>query len=181
MLELIPPRVQADLQGSSHNPRAMPLPGGEFICATMKVLGSDAEESLAQRAKTLRNNVGPEEFAFVTESNDIVRNGLTEQIVPQGVLARGEMATLVHSRQQNFPPSAASGRLCAYGMVRKGRVLARFVSLYLFSGAVFFCQGGGQPDSDAHPMPGGRSARSLLWPRAACGRVRAMRLSGHRG
>jgi uncharacterized oxidoreductase len=71
VLELVPPWVQTDLMNSSENPRAMPL--REFIDETIKVLGTDAEEVLVERAKPMRNNVGPNEGAFVTQFNDLMQ------------------------------------------------------------------------------------------------------------
>lgn len=68
VLELAPPWVQTDLLNSKNESRAMPLP--EFIDETVKVLGTDAEEVLVERAKPLRNNIGPGEAAFVTQFND---------------------------------------------------------------------------------------------------------------
>ena len=68
VLELAPPWVQTDLLNSSKNPRAMPL--AEFIDETMKVLGTNADEVLVERAKKFRNNVGPGEIALITEFND---------------------------------------------------------------------------------------------------------------
>src|SRR5450631_729988 len=70
VLELAPPWVQTDLLGSTNNrdPRAMPLK--EFIDETMTVLATDATEILVERVKMLRNNVGPEEAAFVNQFND---------------------------------------------------------------------------------------------------------------
>ena len=70
VLEIAPPWVQTDLLGSNNDPRAMPL--AEFIDETIKVLGTDAEEVLVERAKPMRNNVGPEEGAFVTQFNDMM-------------------------------------------------------------------------------------------------------------
>jgi uncharacterized oxidoreductase len=70
VLEMAPPWVQTDLLGSNNEPRAMPL--AEFIAETIKVLGTDAEEDLVERAKPLRNNVGPNEGAFVTQFNDMM-------------------------------------------------------------------------------------------------------------
>jgi uncharacterized oxidoreductase len=69
VLEIAPPWVQTDLLGSNDDPRAMPL--GEFIEETMKVLGTDAQEILIERARPLRNNVGPDEGALVTQFNDL--------------------------------------------------------------------------------------------------------------
>lgn len=71
VLEIVPPWVQTDLMNSNAEPRAMPLK--EFIDETIKVLGTDAEEILVERAKLLRNNPGPNEGAFVTQFNDLMR------------------------------------------------------------------------------------------------------------
>ena len=70
VLEIAPPWVQTDLLGSNNEPRAMPLP--EFIEETMRILGTDAEEVLVERAKPLRNSAGPGEAAFVTQFNDMM-------------------------------------------------------------------------------------------------------------
>ena len=70
VLEIAPPWVQTDLLGSNNEPRAMPLT--EFIEETMRVLGTDAEEVLVERAKPLRNNAGPNEAAFVNQFNDMM-------------------------------------------------------------------------------------------------------------
>ena len=70
VLELAPPWVQTDLLNSKNEPRAMPLQ--EFIDETMKVLASDTDEVLVDRAKYLRNNAGPNEAAFITEFNDML-------------------------------------------------------------------------------------------------------------
>jgi uncharacterized oxidoreductase len=68
VLEIAPPWVQTDLLNSNNEPRAMPL--REFIAETIKVLGTDAAEVLVEQARPLRNNVGPDEGAFVTQFND---------------------------------------------------------------------------------------------------------------
>jgi uncharacterized oxidoreductase len=68
VLEIAPPWVQTDLLNSNNESRAMPLV--EFIEETIKVLGTSADEVLVERAKPLRNNVGPHEGAFVTQFND---------------------------------------------------------------------------------------------------------------
>ena len=68
VLEIATPWVQTDLLNSNSEPRAMPL--AEFIAETIKVLGTDAQEVLVERAKPLRNNAGPNEGAFVTQFND---------------------------------------------------------------------------------------------------------------
>jgi uncharacterized oxidoreductase len=72
VLEIAPPWVQTDLLGSNNEPRAMPL--AEFIEETMRVLGTDAEEVLVERAKPLRNNAGPGEAVFVNQFNDMFAN-----------------------------------------------------------------------------------------------------------
>src|ERR1700720_56875 len=68
VLEIATPWVQTDLLNSNSEPRAMPL--AEFIAETIKVLGTDAQEVLVERAKPPRNNVGPNEGAVVTQFND---------------------------------------------------------------------------------------------------------------
>ena len=70
VLEIAPPWVQTDLLGSNNEPRAMPL--AEFIEETIRVLGTDAEEVLVERAKPLRNNAGPNERALVVQFNDMM-------------------------------------------------------------------------------------------------------------
>jgi uncharacterized oxidoreductase len=68
VLEIAPPWVQTDLLNSNNEPRAMPL--AEFIAETIEIIGTNAEEVLVEGAKPLRNNVGPNEGAFVTQFND---------------------------------------------------------------------------------------------------------------
>jgi uncharacterized oxidoreductase len=46
------------------------MPLAEFIEETMRVLGTDADEVLVERAKALRNGAGPHESALVTQFND---------------------------------------------------------------------------------------------------------------
>src|SRR6202051_3129158 len=70
VLEIAPPWVQTDLLGSNNEPRAMPL--AEFIKETMRILGTDVEEVLVERARPLRNNAGPGEAAFVIQFNDMM-------------------------------------------------------------------------------------------------------------
>jgi uncharacterized oxidoreductase len=72
VLEIAPPWVRTDLLGSNNEPRAMPL--ADFIEETMRVLGTDTDEVLVERARPLRNNAGPNEAAFVTEFNDMFTN-----------------------------------------------------------------------------------------------------------
>ncbi len=70
VLEIAPPWVQTDLLNSNNEPRAMPL--AEFISETIKVMGTGAQEVLVARARPLRNNVGPNEGAFVTQFNELM-------------------------------------------------------------------------------------------------------------
>jgi uncharacterized oxidoreductase len=76
VLEIAPPWVQTDLLGSNNEPRAMPLT--EFIEEAMQVLESDSDEVVVERAKPLRNNVGPHEGAFVTQFNDMFEQSTTK-------------------------------------------------------------------------------------------------------
>lgn len=71
--EIAPPWVRTDLLDSNEEPRAMPL--DDFIEETIAVLGSDAEEVLVERARSLRANPGPKEHGFVTEFNEILIAG----------------------------------------------------------------------------------------------------------
>jgi uncharacterized oxidoreductase len=48
------------------------MPLAEFIDEAVKILGSDAEEIVVERAKMLRNNPGPGEAAFVNQFNDML-------------------------------------------------------------------------------------------------------------
>ena len=82
VLEIVPPWVQTDLMNSNEEPRAMPL--REFIDETIKVLSTDAEEILVERAKRLRNNPGPNEGAFVTQFNDLMLQPQSPDVVSQG-------------------------------------------------------------------------------------------------
>ena len=50
-----------------NDPNAMPL--NAFIAETMTLLAGDADEMLVERVKLLRNNVGPQEGAFVHKFN----------------------------------------------------------------------------------------------------------------
>ncbi len=70
VLEIAPPWVQTDLLNSNNEPRAMPL--AEFISETIEVMRTGAQEVLVERAKPLRNNVGPNEGGFVTQFNDMM-------------------------------------------------------------------------------------------------------------
>lgn len=68
--EIAPPWVQTDLLDSREEPRAMPL--GEFIGETVRMLGTDAEELVVERAAPLRSRTGPADAAFVTQFNDLL-------------------------------------------------------------------------------------------------------------
>lgn len=72
VVELVPPYVQTELTGAQQatDPRAMPLK--EYIEETMRLLGTDTDEVLVERAKPQRNNAGPEERAFFTKQNDML-------------------------------------------------------------------------------------------------------------
>ena len=72
VLELVPPWVQTDLLGEENrnDPRAMPL--DEFTAETLRLLATDLEEIVVERAKPLRENVGPGEGKLVTQLNELV-------------------------------------------------------------------------------------------------------------
>jgi uncharacterized oxidoreductase len=70
VLELAPPWVQTDLLNSNDEPRAMPL--AQFIEETMHILGSDAEEIVVEKGKSLRDSTGPESAPFVKLFNDMM-------------------------------------------------------------------------------------------------------------
>jgi uncharacterized oxidoreductase len=62
--------VQTDLLNSNDEPRAMPL--AQFIEETMHILGSDAEEIVVEKGKSLRDSTGPESAPFVKLFNDMM-------------------------------------------------------------------------------------------------------------
>lgn len=68
VVEIAPPWVQTDLLNSRNESRAMPL--APYIEQTMRELSTDAIEALVEIARPMRNNVGPNEAAFVTQFND---------------------------------------------------------------------------------------------------------------
>jgi len=71
VLEVAPPWVRTDLMsGQRDEPRAMPL--DEFIKETMEKFAGDADEVLVDRVKMLRDNPGPNEWAFVEKFNDML-------------------------------------------------------------------------------------------------------------
>ena len=72
VLEIAPPWVQTDLLNSKNEPRAMPL--APYVEQTMRELSTDAIEALVEIARPMRNNVGPNESAFVTQFNDKFKN-----------------------------------------------------------------------------------------------------------
>jgi uncharacterized oxidoreductase len=72
VLEIAPPWVQTELMGPemANEPRAMPLK--DFISETMQALTSGKDEILTERVGMLRNNPGPNEWAFVEKFNDMM-------------------------------------------------------------------------------------------------------------
>jgi uncharacterized oxidoreductase len=67
VLELVPPWVRTDPMGSRDESRAMPL--DQFISQAMEKFATGADEILVDSVKTLRDNPGAEEWAFVEEFN----------------------------------------------------------------------------------------------------------------
>jgi uncharacterized oxidoreductase len=72
VLEIAPPYVQTELMGSGQasDPRAMPLK--DFIEETMRNLATDSDEVLTEQVAMLRNNPGPNEYAFVEKFNQMM-------------------------------------------------------------------------------------------------------------
>ena len=70
VLELAPPWVRTDLMNSNEAPQAMPL--DEFTAEAMKILGTDTEEIVVDRAKMFRNNPGPNEAEFIDKFNGMI-------------------------------------------------------------------------------------------------------------
>jgi uncharacterized oxidoreductase len=68
VLEIAPPWVRTDLMGWRDEPRAMPLDA--FIDETMAKFATGADEILVDRVRRLRDNPGPDEWAFVEKFND---------------------------------------------------------------------------------------------------------------
>lgn len=67
VLEIAPPWVRTDLMNSRDAKEAMPL--DQFIKETMALLGTDSDEIVVERAKSFRDNAGPNEHAFVNGFN----------------------------------------------------------------------------------------------------------------
>ncbi|KWI69794.1 SDR family oxidoreductase [Burkholderia ubonensis] len=70
VLEIAPPWVDTDLIHKSGDPRAMPL--DVFIAETMKLLETATTEVVVDAARPLRDNVGPNEHAFVEQFNQFI-------------------------------------------------------------------------------------------------------------
>jgi uncharacterized oxidoreductase len=68
--EIAPPWVRTDLMGSRDETSAMPL--DDFIAETMAKFATDADEVLVDRVRMLRDNPGPDEWAFVDKFNGMM-------------------------------------------------------------------------------------------------------------
>jgi uncharacterized oxidoreductase len=68
VLEIAPPWVRTDLMNSREAEEAMPLE--KFIEETMTLLGTDADEIVVERARSFRNNAGPNEHTLVNSFNE---------------------------------------------------------------------------------------------------------------
>jgi uncharacterized oxidoreductase len=75
VVEIAPPWVKTELMGSSEDPRQMPL--DEFIAETMKLLATDADEVVVERAQFFRKNPGPNEHQLVNDFNDQMAQAAT--------------------------------------------------------------------------------------------------------
>jgi uncharacterized oxidoreductase len=67
VLEIASPWVRTELMNSQEAEQAMPL--DQFICETLDVLGTEADEILVEAAKPRRANPRPEEHALVNRLN----------------------------------------------------------------------------------------------------------------
>jgi uncharacterized oxidoreductase len=67
VLELAPPWVQTEAAGGVGNPRAMTL--DDFINEAIEKFSTGADEILVDRVRMLRDNPGPDEWAFVEKFN----------------------------------------------------------------------------------------------------------------
>ncbi|GGU94354.1 hypothetical protein GCM10010211_71850 [Streptomyces albospinus] len=65
--EIVPPWVATGLGGVDGEGQAMPLE--DFIAQAVEALATDSEEIVVEQARTYRDNAGPGEHAYVTESN----------------------------------------------------------------------------------------------------------------
>lgn len=74
VVEIPPPWVKTELMGANDDPRQMPL--DEYIAETMKILATDADEVVSERAQFFRKNPGPNEHAFVNGFNDEMAKGV---------------------------------------------------------------------------------------------------------
>ncbi|AKU97770.1 Oxidoreductase, short-chain dehydrogenase/reductase family [Labilithrix luteola] len=72
VIELAPPWVQTDLLGPENRSDARAMPLDQYMAETMSLLERGDLEVVVERAKPLRNNVGPDESKFVNELNDMV-------------------------------------------------------------------------------------------------------------
>jgi uncharacterized oxidoreductase len=68
VVEIAPPWVKTELMGVNDDPRQMPL--DEYIAETIKILATDADEVVVERAQMFRKNPGPNEHALVNGFND---------------------------------------------------------------------------------------------------------------
>ncbi|MEU6584665.1 SDR family NAD(P)-dependent oxidoreductase [Nocardia sp. NPDC046763] len=73
--EIVPPWVATGLVGGDEG-QAMPVE--DFIAQVIEELATDSEEIVVEQARTFRDNAGPGEHAFVTESNAYMADLLKE-------------------------------------------------------------------------------------------------------
>lgn len=65
--EIVPPWVSTGLGGIDDEGQAVPLE--DFIAQALEELATDSEEIVVEQARAHRDNAGPDEHAYVTESN----------------------------------------------------------------------------------------------------------------
>ena len=75
VVEIAPPWVKTELMGANDDPRQMPL--DEFINETIKLLATDTDEVVVERAQFFRKNPGPNEHQLVNGFNDQMAHAAT--------------------------------------------------------------------------------------------------------
>jgi uncharacterized oxidoreductase len=75
VVEIAPPWVKTELMGANDDPRQMPL--DEFINETIKLLATDTDEVVVERAQFFRKNPGPNEHQLVNGFNDQMAQAAT--------------------------------------------------------------------------------------------------------